>query len=59
MTNVVDVRISTLTGQEVLVNARLTADAVLLPLHGTPRGTYVVRAATSTGKIYTVLLQRN
>jgi len=59
MTDVVDVRMSTLTGQDVSANARLTADAVVLPLHGTPRGTYVVRAATSTGKVYTVLVQRN
>ncbi|HRK05566.1 MAG TPA: hypothetical protein PLW14_10785 [Chlorobiota bacterium] len=59
LADVVDVRMSTLTGQDVSANARLTADAVMLPLHGTPRGTYVVRAATSTGKIYTVLLQKN
>jgi len=59
MTDVVDVRMSTLTGQDVSANARLTADALVLPLHGTPRGTYVVRAATLTGKVYTVLLQRN
>jgi len=59
LADVVDVRMSTLTGQDVLVNARLTADAVTLPLFAIPRGTYVVRAATSTGRIYTVLLQRN
>jgi len=59
MTDVVDVRMSTLTGQDVLVNAGLTANAVTLPLFATPRGTYVVRAATSTGKVYTVLLQKN